>query len=104
MGIAVLAEPGSNAPGTEELGDFVSVFQLLREQWKLSRVFTSWYAGREYAVSPPMWVGLRRGGADGPRWLTKRRHEDHQWCLFRKGMIIEHDEQPCGVSSSRRLG
>lgn len=32
VGIAVLAEPGSNAPSTEELGDFVSVFQLQHER------------------------------------------------------------------------
>lgn len=56
VGIAVLAEPGNCAPGTEELGDFVSVFQLQHERIMetdtSSRLLTSWYAGREDAVNP----------------------------------------------------
>lgn len=90
------------------VGGLCSVFQLQHERTMetgtRSRVLTSWYAGRPDAVSPPKWVVLRRRGAGEHRWLTKRSHEDHQWCLFRKGMVIEHGERPCDVSSSRETG
>lgn len=69
VGTAVLAEPVTVPLVQEELGGFVSVFQLQHEKAMnthiCSPVLTSWYAVRQDAVSQSHQVGRPRYGEGG---------------------------------------
>lgn len=106
VGIAVLAEPGNSAPGTEELGDFVSVFQLQRERAMetdtRSRVLTS-------CMPVEKMQSIQVGRVTEERRRRTWVADETEACgpsmvPLQERFDVEHGEQPCDVSSSRQPG